>query len=228
MRGAGMIAALALLAAAPASAQQLELETAEPPFNPWMFNVGGGLSFPVGEFADAIETGGAFQIGGGWRFMPELGVQLTYFYSGYDVEEDVLPGGDLDAYASIQYGALEAVYTPIGHGPVDFYLVGGPGLYYRYVTVSRFAGTAVVPYCDPWLFYCSATAVEARDVIGSRDDWNFGVGGGLGVMLKLGPYAGVFLEGRYHYVWGDEFTDAEGNERDSDAQFIPVMAGFRF
>lgn len=220
---------IALTLAFPAGAQiQAYGEPAEP--SPFTFNIGGGPSFIPGDAGEVFEAGGMFQIGGGYRFSPEGAVQLVYTWSRYDVEERLIEDATIDAYHTLQYLSAEAVYEPVigATGPVSFYVLGGPGLYYRVATVREFTGTAVQPYCDPWLFYCYPTAVETSRVLGTRDDWNFGLAGGLGVVFRLSPTAGIFVEGRYHYVWGDTFTDNEGRERSSDTQYIPVIGGFRF
>lgn len=224
-------ALIALALALPARAQIYTDETARSAApNRFTFNIGGGPSFIAGDASDVFDTGGLFQIGAGYRFAPEGAVQLVYSWSRYDVEERLIEDATIDAYHTLQYLSAEAVYEPIigATGPVGVYFLGGPGLYYRVATVREFTGAAVLPYCDPWLFYCYPTAVETSRVVGTRDDWNFGLTGGVGVVFRLSAYAGIFIEGRYHYVWGDDFTDAEGRERSSDTQYIPVVGGFRF
>lgn len=222
------LAAITLATAATATAEEELKIKPGPQYNPFTFNFGGGASFPLADAADTFNVGWAFQFGGGYRFIEQLALQAVYFYSDYNVSEDVLPGTNVDGRESIQYGSLEAVFEPLTKTPVSFYVLGGPGIYYRWITINQITGTAVVPFCDPWLLFCSAGVVETGRVLGTRDSWNFGLDAGLGVRLKLGPSSGLFVEGRYHHLWGESFTDAQGNRRNSNQQFIPVMGGFRF
>ena len=81
--------------------------------------------------------------------------------------------------------------------PVRFYIAAGPGMYYRKVEITRYAGTGVV--CDPWYYVCGTYPIEA--VLGSRGGWDFGFNIGAGVGFALGDSGEFYVESKYRYVW---------------------------
>lgn len=191
------------------------------------FNIGGGLSFPISDAGDRFQTGGAFQIGVAYNFTRRLSVQGEYLYSGYDVESDVLNETGVDGYHSMQYGDLNVIYDVLPARPFGIYVMGGGGIYHRRVEITEFAGVSVVPYCDPWLYICYSTPVAVEEVIGSRSKTDFGLNAGLGVSLRLfGSPFRLYLEGRYHYIFGGDI-DLPAGTRNADGQYIPVIFGLR-
>ncbi|MBZ4420203.1 outer membrane beta-barrel protein [Myxococcus sp. RHSTA-1-4] len=194
----------------------------------FMFNVGGGISFPLSDAGDRFEMGGGFQVGVGFQFMRRLGVTAEYLYTAYDVKSDVLDATSVEGDHYMQYGTLNAVVNLLPRSPLGIYLIGGPGLYYRKVEVSQFAGTAVVPYCDPWLYYCTTSVVPVSEVLGSRSSTDFGLNAGAGITFSLYGDLRFYLEGRYHYIFGPEFTGADGNSRNANGQYVPLMFGLRY
>jgi hypothetical protein len=75
--------------------------------------------------------------------------------------------------------------------------------------------------------------VPAERVVGARSSTDFGVNGGAGVNVRLGRSSSLFVEARYHYVWGPE-ADAAGIEparsgsTNGNNEFFPLVIGFRF
>jgi opacity protein-like surface antigen len=193
------------------------------------FNVGGGVSFPLADTAKRAKVGGAFQIGVQYNFLKWLSVQAEYLYSGYSLKGTVLETTGLNGHHSMQYGDLNAIVQVVPSRPFGVYLVGGPGLYHRRVEITQFAGTAVLPYCDPWLFYCYTTPVSVDTVIGSRSRTDFGLNAGVGVSFRLfdGPTR-LYLEGRYHYIFAGTVTTSNGGTVKPTGQYIPVVLGIRF
>ena len=55
-----------------------------------------------------------------------------------------------------------------------------------------------------------------------------GVNGGVGVYAVLSPPVKLYLEARYHYIWGPGFTTPDGERHDADGQYIPLVGGFAF
>ena len=215
----------ALGLALPAAAQELELQ--EPAPSPIYGFVAGGPSFPMSEAGDRFGTGYAFNGGVGFNFHRFVGAQLEAFWSRHGVKDEALNATDLDANHRMQYGALELVFNGVRSGPVTAYLLGGGGIYYRRVELTTFLGTAVVPVCDPWLYYCYTDAVPVEGVLGSRSSTDFGLNGGVGVSVRLGAGFKLYAEGRYHYIFGPEFDAGDGGQR-ADGEYIPVMFGLRF
>ena len=46
--------------------------------------------------------------------------------------------------------------------------------------------------------------------------------------FALGTEAVFYVETRWHYMWGPEFTDGDGVVRNANGQYLPVTFGFRF
>ncbi|MCY1041562.1 outer membrane beta-barrel protein [Corallococcus sp. bb12-1] len=200
----------------------------ELPERHFMFNVGGGLSFPVSDAGDRFETGGGFQLGFGYQFQRSLGIMAEYFYSGYDIRSDVLTGTGVDGNHYMQYGSLNAVWNVIPRSTLGFYFIAGPGVYYRTVDLTQLAGVAAVPYCDPWLYYCATDVVPVTEVLGSRSSTDFGLSGGVGVTLKINGDLRLYVEGRYHYIFGSSVDVPGGDTRKANGQYIPVNFGIRY
>jgi hypothetical protein len=70
--------------------------------------------------------------------------------------------------------------------------------------------------------------VSASSVVAFRDTWDWGLDAGVGVTFAVAPVVRLYLEVRYHYIFGPDFTDSTGNERNADGQFLPITLGVRF
>ena len=51
---------------------------------------------------------------------------------------------------------------------------------------------------------------------------------GAGVAIGIGESALFYVEMRWHYMWGPEFTDGQGVTQKANGQYLPVTFGFRF
>jgi hypothetical protein len=111
--------------------------------------------------------------------------------------------------------------------PVRVYGLGGFGAYYRSVSLTT-PDVGFTTYCDPYWYVCFPEAVEVDRVIGDRSSWDPGINLGGGVTFGLGESAELYVESRWHYIWGPEFTDAAGVVRNANGQYVPVTFGFRF
>ncbi|MBJ6763060.1 outer membrane beta-barrel protein [Myxococcaceae bacterium JPH2] len=198
------------------------------PTQRFMFNVGGGVSFPLADSADHFQVGGGFQLGAGFKFLPRLGVEVEYVYTSYGLKNDVLNTTGLDGDHTMQYGALDAVVDVMHARPVGVYAIGGPGIYYRQVQLNRVDGVGLVPFCDPWLLVCSAEPVAVTQVVGSRSSTDFGLNGGVGVTLRIYGPLRLYVEGRYHYIFGPKFTAQDGSTKRANGEYIPIMFGLRY
>jgi opacity protein-like surface antigen len=187
----------------------------------WTFFAGGGASFPLSDSAERFDAGWSFAAGVTWRANEHLGLRLDYLYADHDVKGQ-LDDFTLDAHHSLQHAAASLVLgTPAGDGP-RVYALGGPALYFRAVEITRLE-TLSSSVCDPWLFVCVTGPVQVEQVIGSRDATDWGLQGGLGFSFRAGDQLRLFVEARYHYVFGDEFDG-----RAADGQYIPVIVGIEF
>jgi opacity protein-like surface antigen len=193
------------------------------------WNFGGSLLVPLGPLSSRMNVGGGFAAGLSYNPSAVLGVQFEYGANWSSLSTGKLANAGIGGSASVQYFNIDLLIRPTHPGNVfGFYLIGGGGLYYRYAHVTRVTGTTIAPYCDPWLYYCSAVPVSAQSIIGSRSSWDWGLDAGAGVTFAIAPPLKLYVEARYHYVWGPSFTDSTGNKRSADSQFLPIILGVRF
>ena len=183
-------------------------------------------AFPLGGAEDRFNPGAGFLIGIGYDFSKRFSLLAEYSLTWFDVKSSLLPSADINGNQLLQVGDLALLVNLVNNQSGGFYLVGGPGLYHRTIEITQFAGTGVSTFCDPWLLVCYPVAVPVEDVLGSASATDLGVNVGLGGFLRVGPFVKLFLEARYHYIWGDEINTPSG-PRDSDAQFLPINFGLR-
>ena len=71
-------------------------------------------------------------------------------------------------------------------------------------------------------------------MVGSRSSTDFGMNFGGGVNIHTGEHTSVYVEVRYHYIWGPEVSNAQINPlatpttTKANGQFLPITFGFRF
>ena len=226
-----VLGCLALLAPSRARAQeqaQLAPPGEETGFaGPIVWNFGGQINVPLADSSRINDVGGGFAVGVTYSPIPLAGLQLEYGVDWAGLKTGPLSTVGIFGHSNFQYFNLNVVVHALNTGGVGLYLVGGGGLYYRSVTVSRTTGTAVVPYCDPWLLYCAATPVSTSAIVGSRHSWDWGVDGGLGFTFAVAPPVRLYVEARYHYIFGPSFNTPTG-KKSANGQFLPITLGVRF
>lgn len=235
MRSMSLITvALVLAMCAGAAAQRDEPAVSAAPqdeaadADPIAIKLGGVLGLPLGGASERFDPGGGFAIGLGVLPRAVVGVQLDYQYSFHDLEGDVFDISGLDGNHTLQYGGLNLVARAVRRGPFELYLIGGPGIYHRAVEVSRIESFGAGTYCDPLLFVCSSATVPTSEVLGSETSIDFGVNAGVGMSLVIAAPLRLFVEARYHYIWGPSFLGPFGETFDSDAEYAPVVLGLSF
>jgi opacity protein-like surface antigen len=159
------------------------------------FSLGGGASVPLADFDDASNIG--FHGLVGISFTPSsfpLGIQIDGMYQRLKQDQDLFTG---DRSNQIIQGTANLVYKFKTSEESTFrpYIIGGLGIY-NFKTVG---GDDVSPPGE------------------GDTSTDFGLNAGAGFDFKAGG-AGLFLEGRFHNVFGDG---------PSDAQFIPITVGIR-
>jgi hypothetical protein len=224
----------AVLAAAPAWAQ-----VDERPIN---LNLGGGYTFTAsGDARDKIGDGYNFVVGVTLNLTRKLGVQVEYSFTGLGERQvqlpvSIIPVGspsnqNFFADANFHYLNANAVLRPMGGSgtSVSPYFIAGLGYYFRSVDVTTPAVGYVPGFCDPWWYVCYPGGLVPIDrVVGSRGSHDLGVNVGGGIDFKLGG-AAVYLETRYHYMWGPEVTDGTGKSYGkANGKFLPITFGIRF
>jgi opacity protein-like surface antigen len=192
------------------------------------WNVGGQVAFPLGAQADRVGTGWGFAVGLTYNPAPVYGIQLEYAADWASLLSGKLANAGITGDAFMQYFDLNAVVRPLHTGRVTLYLVGGGGLYYRRATVTQITGTALAPYCDPWLYYCSVVPVATGSVIGARSSWDWGLDAGVGLAIGAITHVRFYVEARYHYIFGPSYNAPGGGTRTADGQFLPLTVGARF
>ena len=218
-----------LVAASPARAQG---------DRPVHVNIGGGFTVPVSDVADRFDTGGGFNIGVIFEPTPILGLQVEYAYNGLDGKETFLPlqatpvslvtgQALIESHHNMQYFDFNAILQTPGDTLMKAYAIGGPGMYYRSVSLTT-PDVGYTTWCDPYWYVCYPTAVEIDRVVGDRSSWDPGINIGGGVTFRLSEQALFYVESRWHYMWGPEFTDANGETQNANGQYFPVTFGFRF
>ena len=219
-----VVLSAALLTFTPATGQAQD--------KPVHFNIGGGPTFVMGETADHFSTGWGPAFGVTFDANERIGFQFEYAFRWFQIPDEADARlGLLDANHQMHQldFNLTANLTQ-ADSPIRVYVVAGPGMYYRKVEITRYAGTGVI--CDPYYYVCGAYPIEA--VLGTRGGWDFGfnIGGGIG--FGLGDEGEFYIETRYHHVWGPEIVSATqlpssaGTGGSRTGQYLPLTFGFRF
>lgn len=213
--------------------------TAHAQDRPIKLNIGGGPTMPVSDVKERFGTGGGFNIG--IIFEPPdtpFGFQVEYAYNKLAGEETQIPlinpippnvqtgTGIIESHHSMHYIDFNGIIKA-GGGNVKPYAIAGAGFYYRTVSLTT-PDVGFTTWCDPYWYVCYPAAVEVDRIIGDRSSWDPGINVGGGVTFALGEAASFYVETRWHYMWGPEFTDGSGNTQKANGQYFPVTFGFRF
>jgi opacity protein-like surface antigen len=222
---------ITLVAAAPARAQN---------DNPVKVNIGGGFTTPVSDVSERFSTGGGFNIGVIFEPVPNgvFGMQVEYSYNGLSGEDKYIPlavtpvsaltgQALIESHHNMQYIDFNGIVQTPGTSLFKPYGIAGGGFYYRSVSLTT-PDVGYTTWCDPYWYVCYPTVVELDRVIGDRSSWDPGINLGGGVTIGLGESAQFYVETRWHYIWGPEFTDGAGVVQKANGQYFPVTFGFRF
>jgi opacity protein-like surface antigen len=207
---------------------------------PVYVNIGGGFTVPVSDVSERFSTGGSFNIG--VIFTPEatplFGFQVEYAFNKLGGEDKLIPLGSLpgnigtdqaliESHLNMQYIDFNAILKSPNDARFGPYAIGGFGAYYRSVSLTT-PDVGYTTWCDPYWYVCYPVAVEIDRIIGDRSSWDPGINLGGGVTFRIGEAAQFYVETRWHYMWGPEFTDANGVTQKANGQYFPVTFGFRF
>jgi hypothetical protein len=205
---------------------------------PVHLNIGGGPTIPVSDVDERFDTGGGFNIGLIVEPTPIFGLQVEYSYNGLSGKDKSIPlfatptsiqTGEalIESHHNMQYIDFNGLIRTGGSSAVKPYAIGGFGMYYRSVSLTT-PDVGFTTYCDPYWYVCYPTVVEVDRVVGDRHSWDPGINVGGGLTVALGDAALFYVETRWHYMWGPEFTDQGGVVRNANGQYFPVTFGFRF
>lgn len=209
---AAAIAAVALLAVAPAAHAQRMSTRGTAGTRPITFGIGGGASVPTtGSVRDALKTGVNWHGFVGFRPMAGLPMlRLAADYQKFDFKKDALlaaaaGGGAAGATTSVTnaqtkvLGGLANLGFDLLHGPVRPYILAGLGA-----------------------FNVKTTADQTNGGSYSQSKTQFGIDGGAGLAVNIGPIA-AFLEGRVQNVYTDK-----GAIDTKTITTVPVTFGIQF
>lgn len=184
----------------------------------WLFNIGGGPGFTLGNLSKFVNTGGNFVIGGGYNFSHIIGVDSEFMWQDLPINNSTkqllhTPGASAGQYAW--------TFNPIVHIPVGerfgTYVIGGIGWYHRNgQTTTPGAGVVCDPYWS-WWYGCAIGTVDF--VTGSRSQNSFGENIGGGFTIRLGEsHAKIYTEIRYHHAGYNKVA----------TQVLPLTFGLRW
>jgi len=216
----------ALAAAVPAQAQDKKVEV----------NIGAGYTFTLSDVRKQLGDGYNIDFGLTFNLKPSLGFQVEYSYNGLGKKQidpaNLPPGTTSQVFAdmNMQYGNFNLVFKPPTTGKAKPYIVAGMGVYYRPVKVTTPTVGYVPPYCDPWWYYCwPGGFVEVDQILASKSSTGFGIDFGAGVNIWASEAIAIYVEARYHYIWGPELKDNSGKSYGkANGQFLPITFGIRF
>jgi hypothetical protein len=203
-------------------------------------NLGGGFTVPVSDVDERFDTGAGFTIGMIFEPppVPLLGLQIEYAYNNLAGRDKFIPLAAtptaplnnqalIESHHTMHYVNFNGMVKTPGNSLLKAYAVGGTGMYWRTVSLTT-PDVGFTTYCDPYWYVCYPTAVEIDRVVGDRSSWDPGVNVGGGITLALGDQAIFYVETKWHYMWGPEFTDGQGTVQKANGQYFPVTFGFRF
>lgn len=199
------------------SVAMLQAQTPEPPR--FTFDAGAGFTEPIGHLDSRLDMGWNVQAGAGINIVPWLGVMGQFMYTESGLSSSFLqsinvPGGNFRMWGF----SLDPVVHFNPRGRLDFYLIGGPGIFRRTVDFTQPTVASFTAF-DPFFGFFFPVAVPANQVIGSFGTTKFGMNGGGGVTYRLGnSNAKLFAEARYYKMY----------TRGTSTSVLPVTFGIRY
>jgi opacity protein-like surface antigen len=224
MRLYSALGALVLIAAIPAVAAAQDRKV--------IGEVGMGPTIVFGPAGDRIGTGFNFDFGVIYKASNTFGIKVDTLVTRHDVKDEITSQLDVgDGNAWMWHFSGNAMISSGFDKKASVYGIGGLGVYYRKVNLTN-PGVGFVTVCDPWLLICYPVAVEADQIVGERSTTDFGMNFGGGVNFRVGATTSVFVEFRYHYVWGPKpvptVQPLNGEVKAINSQMMPITFGIRF
>ncbi len=219
------------------------LGTANGQDQPVNVSLGGGGTTLFGDIGDSFGLGSNFELGVTVNLTEMVGIRFDYLYGRFIEGRDILAVDPLPAASPTRVNARHSIHAGLFDlvvtSPTDrvkVYGLGGGGIYHRNVTLST-PSTGLIPgFCDPWWYVCyPPILVPVDEILASRSSTDFGVNIGAGVVFQADDFLALFVEARYHYVWGPEIEEVGvdplgGTPRRENANgtYFPFTFGFRF
>ncbi len=200
----------AVIGAAGLSAQETQRFT---------FDFAGGFTEPVGGAGNHLDPGWNIQGGAGYNFSPYIGAMLQLDYNSMGINSATLnnlgfPGGDVHVFSA----TIDPIIHLNPHGRVDFYVIGGSGLYHY---TQQFTQPSVATFTefDPFFGGFFPVGVPTTDILASYTVNKWGINGGAGVAFGSKWHGKFFAEAR----WDRVFLTSSRH-----IDYLPVSFGFRW
>jgi hypothetical protein len=229
------IAALAVMLPVGASAQQSQPQASPPPqpssthlLGRATLSLGAASAVTLGSARDRFTNGAELLMGVSYPVKDRFAVQFDYAVSFHDVKAAFFPDVETlrgtSRMQQFNFDGRWALSKPDDR--VQFFVLGGPGVYKRSVKITAYDNSSVV--CDPYLLNCEVDTVA--DEIGSRHTWGAGVNVGGGFSLPMSSYLQVAFEMRYIHIWGPTVSasPSSGATTTVNGNFLPLVISFRF
>ncbi len=196
------------------------IATAQAQYSHVDVSVGGGFSEPESRMGNNVDTGWNFDARGGYKPSPHLALDLDFNYNRWNLNSAALARyGEPGGYTSIWSVSFTPVLQGSPHWHVSPYILGGPGVYYRNLTLTQPALVNTI-VCDPFFGYCYPATVGVNQVVASATTYKMGVNAGAGIQFRLGEsHLKAFGEARYSRM----FTT-----HGADLSFVPITFGLRW
>jgi hypothetical protein len=193
--------------------------------------IAGGPTSLDGTVGDGFGTGWGPVLGASAEINDFTAINVEFSYRSFQLRRDLDEAITLyDARHKMSHFVMSMAGHFTRHGSrVRPYVLGGPGFYYRKFEISSYTGDGTI--CDPWVAMCGTYPPD--QVTGTRGGWDFGVNAGVGVGVKVMERAEVFVETRYHYVWGPEIDPGSQSgttnaTRHVNGEYLPITFGIKF
>ena len=183
-------------------------------------SVGAGFTEPAGHSGNNLNTGWNFDIRGGYRATENVALDLDFNYNRWNLNSAALARfGEPGGYTTIWSLSFTPVIYGSPHWHIAPYVLAGPGLYYRNLSLTQ-PGLINSLACDPFWGYCFPATFGVDQVVGSATTYKMGFNAGAGLEFPFGrsPLK-VFGEARYSRMFT---THGE------DLTFVPVTFGLRW
>lgn len=181
---------------------------------------GAGFSEPQGRAGNDLDTGWNLDFRGGYKPIQSLALDLDFNYNRWNLNGPALarygqPGG----YTTIWSVSFLPTWYFSPHWHLIPYIMGGPGLYYRNLSLTKPALVNAF-YCDPFFGFCYPATVGVNQIVASSTTYKMGLNGGAGIEMRIGQsHVNLFGEARYSRMFTTHGTDLT---------FMPVTFGVRW
>lgn len=182
------------------------------------FNIGGGFTQTAGNTGRNLDNGWNIGGGVGYNFNPYVGAMIQTDFNRLGINSTTLnnigfPGGDVHVFSA----TVDPIVHLNPHGHLDFYVIGGGGLYHRYQEFTA-PSIATVTGFDPFFGFYSAD-VPSTQILASSSVNKPGANIGAGIAFGSRWRAKLYAEARYHHIFM-----SNGQRMD----YVPVTFGVRW